>query len=138
MLQTFGKDNFPLEKYIVDVNKDISPPSYLTNGSAYIISNGLPDTDPETKTSLVEIMSNQPWPPREDFNLDESQYEAFRAALTKQMVVIQGPPGKLIQTIFIFLLFMLYIIQLIQERVKRTSAYALLKFYSQTRRNGLY
>lgn len=96
VLQAFGKDNFPLEKYIVDVDKDISPPSYLTNESVYVISNGLPHTDPDSKMSLVEIMSNKQWPPREDFNLDESQYEAFRAALTKQMVVIQGPPGKLI------------------------------------------
>lgn len=96
VLQAFGIDNFPLEKYIVDVNKDISPPSYLTDDSTYIISNGLPDTDRKAKMSVVEVMSNKQWPPREDFNLDESQYEAFRAALTKQMVVIQGPPGKLI------------------------------------------
>lgn len=96
VLQAFGKENFPLERYIVDVNKDILPPTYLTNDSVYVISNGLPETNPERKISLVEIMSNQQWPPREDFNLDESQYAAFRAALTKQMVVIQGPPGKLI------------------------------------------
>lgn len=105
MLQEFGKENFPLEKYIVDVNKDISPPSYLTENSVYMISNGLLENDPEFKISPVEMLSDRPWPPREDFKLDESQYEAFRAALTKQMVVIQGPPGKLMSTIFISLLF---------------------------------
>ena len=97
MLQGFDKDNFPLEKYIVNVDKDILPPSYLTsicNDSIYSISNGLPHTDPEAKVSRVDILDKQQWPPHEDFNLDESQYEAFRAALTKQMVVIQGPPGK--------------------------------------------
>lgn len=95
MLQEFGTENFPLEKYIVNVDKDILPPSYLSPASVYVISNGLPETDPEAKMSLVEPMSNQEWPPRADFNLDESQYDAFRAALTKQMVVIQGPPGDL-------------------------------------------
>lgn len=95
VLQDFGVDNFPLEKYIVNVDKIISPPSYLSEDSCYIISNGLPNTDPEAKVSPVDMLSAR-WPPREDFNLDESQYEAFRAALTKQMVVIQGPPGKLI------------------------------------------
>lgn len=105
VLQGFGNGNFPLEKYIVNVDKDISPPSYLTNDSIYTISNGLPHDDPEAKISPVEMLSNQQWPPREDFKLDESQYEAFRAALTKQMVVIQGPPGKLIPNILIVLLF---------------------------------
>lgn len=94
VLQEFGAENFPLEKYIVSVDKDIAPPSYLSKDSEYVISNGLPETDPDAKMSLVEVMHNQRWPPREDFNLDESQYAAFRAALTKQMVVIQGPPGE--------------------------------------------
>ncbi|KAJ6634627.1 NFX1-type zinc finger-containing protein 1, partial [Pseudolycoriella hygida] len=93
VLQEFGKNNFPLEKYIVDVDKNISPPSYLTNETVYVISNGLPDNDPDAKMSAVDVLSNRQWPPREDFKLDESQYEAFRAALTKQMVTIQGPPG---------------------------------------------
>lgn len=110
MLQDFGKDNFPLAKYIVDVDKDISPPSYLHNASEYIISNGLLDSDPDVKWSLVDMMSDQQWPPREDFKLDESQFEAFRAALTKQIVVIQGPPGKLICIIFTIQLFKLCII----------------------------
>lgn len=95
MLQEFGKDNFPLERYIVDVNKAILPPTYLTANSVYLLSNGLPETDPERKVSAVEMLSNQEWPPQDDFKLDTSQYEAFRAALTKQMVVIQGPPGKI-------------------------------------------
>lgn len=95
MLQQFGKANFPLEKYIVGVDKNITPPSYLTKTSTYKISNGLRKSDPDAKNSLVKMLSDHEWPPREDFNLDESQYDAFRAALTKQMAVIQGPPGEL-------------------------------------------
>lgn len=101
MLQSFGNDNFPLAKYIVNVDKDISAPSYLTEDSVFLISNGLPESDPNRKIIPVDMLSHQEWPPREDFHLDESQFTAFRAALTKQMVVIQGPPGKFICIIII-------------------------------------
>lgn len=94
MLQEFNADNFPLEKYIVDVEKVISAPSYLPMNKTYRLSNGLAATDPAAKSSLVKMLSEQEWPPCTDFKLDESQFEAFRAALTKQMVIIQGPPGK--------------------------------------------
>ena len=103
MLQGFDKNNFPLEKYIVNVDKEISPPKHLNNGSYYVMSNGLPEADPEAKVMAVDLLGKQQWPAREDFNLDESQYAAFRAALTKQMVVIQGPPGKLICILRFFL-----------------------------------
>lgn len=95
VLQEFKEDNFPLEKYIVKVNKDISPPSYLTEHSVYQITNGLPESHPERKVSTVKLLSTEQWPPCTDFRLDESQFEAYRAALTKQMVIIQGPPGKI-------------------------------------------
>lgn len=95
MLQKFGKDNFPLAKYIVEVNNNISHPTYVLEDTVYRISNGLPDSDPAALKSSVKVLSKQEWPPCEDFKLDESQFEAFRAALTKQMVVIQGPPGKI-------------------------------------------
>lgn len=95
VLQKFGKDNFPLEKYIVDVNRDISPPTYLRNNSVYKIPIYSPFDDTKAGMLAVDILNNQEWPPREDFKLDESQYEAFRAALTKQLAVIQGPPGKI-------------------------------------------
>lgn len=94
VLQIFAKNNFPLEKYIVDVNRDISPPSYLRNNSVYEFPIHLPD-DLEEGMLTVDILDDQQWPPREDFKFDESQYEAFRAALTKQLAVIQGPPGKI-------------------------------------------
>lgn len=91
MLQEFGENNFPLQKYIVNVDKGISRPSYLANDSTYTISNGLPSGS-ATKT-LVKISNDNEWPSHTDLNFDESQYDAYRAALTKQMVVIQGPPG---------------------------------------------
>lgn len=100
VLQSFGAGNFPLERYIVDMNKEILPPSYLSENKVYEISNGLADADAQMLP--VTILRKQEWPPFTDFNLDESQFEAFRAALTKQLVVIQGPPGT---NRFLFSLF---------------------------------
>lgn len=91
VLQEFSQDNFPLERYIVDVNKEILPPSYVSDDTVFNIPNGL--TDEDAKICPVQILNNREWPPHSDFNMDESQFEAFRAALTKQMVIIQGPPG---------------------------------------------
>lgn len=93
MLQELNKDNFPLERYIVDVNKNVLPPSYLAEAddAEYKIRNVLEGNVAEILP--VHMFRPQEWPPHWDFNLDESQFEAFRAALTKQIVVIQGPPG---------------------------------------------
>lgn len=96
VLQQFGVGNFPLEKYIVNVEKHMSPPSYLANHSEYSISNGLPVSDPEAKKITInDVMNSENWPPCDNFHLDESQYAAFQAALTNQFTVIQGPPGNL-------------------------------------------
>lgn len=118
VLQVFGKDNFPLEKYIVDVDRDISPPNHLRDKSVYNFPIYWAD---DTKAGkAVDILNNQEWPPREDFKLDESQYEAFRAALTKQLAVIQGPPGNIeLRTIFRFK-YSFYFVFTIQEQAKPT------------------
>ena len=36
---------------------------------------------------------NGKWPSADQLHLDESQYEAFKAALSQEFVLIQGPPG---------------------------------------------
>ncbi len=40
----------------------------------------------------VQVLNE--WPNRMYFGLDESQFDALKAALTKQFVIIQGPPGE--------------------------------------------
>lgn len=42
----------------------------------------------------VQILNENTWQHHYDFGLNESQYKAFRAALTKQLVIIQGHPGN--------------------------------------------
>lgn len=56
-------------------------------------------TGAESEKIPVQILRKE-WPSCVDLNMDESQYEAFQAALTKQMVVIQGPPGMYYSFIF--------------------------------------
>lgn len=41
----------------------------------------------------VQVLDENLWPNKIYFGLDESQFDALRAALTKQFVIIQGPPG---------------------------------------------
>lgn len=91
ILQQFGSKDFPLERYIVELNKEILPPSYLSENVAYQITNGLKNDD--ARTLKVRPLRRQEWPEATKFNMDESQFEAFRAALTNQIAVIQGPPG---------------------------------------------
>lgn len=96
MLKSFNIDNFPLQQYILYVNDEgtrPTHPSYVNEESNFMIPNGFIDDDYDDVK--VELLSNH-WPDKEDLNMDESQYDAFRAALTKKMVVIQGPPGNLI------------------------------------------
>lgn len=71
VLQWFDENNFPLRKYIIDVQTEVVRVSYL----------GEPAEDS--------------WTAADVFGLDESQVEAFRAAVTKELVIIQGPPGNL-------------------------------------------
>lgn len=94
MLQSFSKTDFPLQKYIIDVENDILPPPYLNEQSKYTLHKHLP-SDFDEKLENVQILNISDWPHRNYFILDESQFDAFRAALTKQLTIIQGPPGAL-------------------------------------------
>jgi hypothetical protein len=38
-------------------------------------------------------LKDEEWPSAEELALDENQYRAFKAALTRQFCIIQGPPG---------------------------------------------
>ena len=41
-------------------------------------------------TDYLPLNNPSEWPPAKDLRLNESQYEAFKAALTQEFVVIQG------------------------------------------------
>ncbi|CAG4956216.1 unnamed protein product [Colias eurytheme] len=69
---TFPED-LAMKKYIVDVEASSSPPLYLREFT--------PDIHRKFLSSAEEMC------------LNESQYEAFKLALTHEFAVIQGPPG---------------------------------------------
>lgn len=86
-----------MTKHIINVDKGVSAPSYLYRTKVYRLSNGLAASDPQLRTFDVRVLNKNHWPPgvHHHLGLDESQYEAFRAALTKQLAIIQAPPGKI-------------------------------------------
>ncbi|OXU25033.1 hypothetical protein TSAR_011075 [Trichomalopsis sarcophagae] len=83
-LQQMNEDNFPMEPYLVKGDRNSRPPRYLTSNYG---------TTLKYKNMLLPIAQGQYWPPAQQLGLDESQYQAFRCALTQDFAVIQGPPG---------------------------------------------
>lgn len=81
-LKTMDVDNFPMERYIIKVDRNISPPRYLSDDSTY-------DVD-VFNVALFDPLS---WPSAKALSLNDTQYEAFKAGLTKEFCIIQGPPG---------------------------------------------
>lgn len=81
-LQIMDEEKFPLKRYIIDVEPDVHPPAYLTHMT-------------EIECGRYNFVPLNPfnWPSAAQLGLDESQYRAFQAALTKEFCVIQGPPG---------------------------------------------
>lgn len=80
-------------RYIVECNTDVHPPAYLlpfekTYDLACIAAEGHKDSlkpfNPLTPTA---------WPAEEQLGLDDSQLQALQLALTKELAIIQGPPG---------------------------------------------
>lgn len=138
MLQSFNEENFPLRKYIIDVDTHIDPPPYVKPGHLYDLSDltcelvklpPLPvaqnttshkqtqkdgkrngnefdvrlflssiETPPlnariANQCKSVDMLKNE-WPELKLVELNDSQYAAFKAALSQQFVIIQGPPGE--------------------------------------------
>ncbi|XP_054723705.1 NFX1-type zinc finger-containing protein 1-like [Uloborus diversus] len=81
-LKQMNNNNMPFQDYIVHVEKDIKHPSYLNTLTRYNMF----------LTNVPVLMSDK-WPSKEKFGFDDTQYEAFKAAITKEFSIIQGPPG---------------------------------------------
>ncbi|CAG4965233.1 unnamed protein product [Parnassius apollo] len=80
-------DDLAMRKYIVSVDPEPKLPSYLTPSQTYKVNSE------DFLDILFTIDDNQTWPSNEQLGLNESQYEAFKLALTHEFSVIQGPPG---------------------------------------------
>ncbi|KAF6024122.1 ZNFX1 [Bugula neritina] len=60
---------------------------YLKPGVTYKLHTG------NSLTSPVPLQNFDEWPRAEEMGFNQSQYEAYKSALTEEFVVIQGPPG---------------------------------------------
>ncbi|KAL1461903.1 hypothetical protein WDU94_013766 [Cyamophila willieti] len=82
-MKQFEERNFPMARYIVYVNPVINPPAYLSNNSYLQVGN----------FSEFDVLNEFAWPSPDQLGLDKFQYEAYKAALTREFVIMQGPPG---------------------------------------------
>jgi hypothetical protein len=81
-LQSLEEHEFPMTKFIVFGERDTERPLYLREVERWNVLD-----------HCVNPMRDVGWPSASELELDESQYLAFKTALTSNFCVIQGPPG---------------------------------------------
>ena len=101
------QSSLPLSKYILSLCRDVEAPKYLQQEEIVEDSpSDLVERNPikvdvsalltrakRQAKRFINILDGAEWPAISDVNLDQSQYEAVKAALTKEISIIQGPPG---------------------------------------------
>nr|XP_054748302.1 NFX1-type zinc finger-containing protein 1-like [Lytechinus pictus] len=102
-LQRMSGHSLPFSRYTLSMLSDIKPPDYLieciiTEDGDMIQEKRSIDISPLLKRTQrccqkVDVLCDGAWPDLDDVQLDHSQYEAAKAALTKELSIIQGPPG---------------------------------------------
>lgn len=119
-LQKMQKEDLPFQKYIVECETQVKEPAYLKEDTAYNLAplvktshkvkepahlktdtaNNLafwrktsPQEECPDSLKSVRILDPDQWLSMEALKLDESQMEALKLALTKELAIIQGPPG---------------------------------------------
>ncbi|XP_046738512.1 NFX1-type zinc finger-containing protein 1-like [Diprion similis] len=81
-MRLMRESNFPMTKYLVNADTSTSLPRYLAPGQML-----------QYEDFSLPIGGYHFWPSAKEMKLDETQYNAFRCALTQEFAVIQGPPG---------------------------------------------
>lgn len=81
-------ESFYMKKYIVYASNEAQAPEYMRAGNSLM-------TIRNVKKQNIEFspVIQGDWPTAEDLGLDQSQFNAFYAGLTKDFSIIQGPPG---------------------------------------------
>ena len=99
-LQEIQEEDIPFQKYIVECDTQVKKPTYLTMDTAYdfapLVEDHLSDdnTYPDgLRRQSVHVLDPKQWPSVDTLRLDESQIQALSLALTKELAIIQGPPG---------------------------------------------
>ena len=95
-LQTLKPEHIPFKDYIIKAFPNVDKPCYLSSSTMYKLNFNLKEItatenmDNDIKT--YPIMNPQKWPDHNEY-MDESQLEALINMLTKEVSIVQGPPG---------------------------------------------
>ncbi|KAH9515707.1 NFX1-type zinc finger-containing protein 1, partial [Bulinus truncatus] len=89
-LQEMLDESLPMEKYIVNCEKDIASPVYLNLLTKYNVSCLIKGN---CSQSFVLVLTPSTWPNLTQVCMNEHQYLAVKTALTHELTLIQGPPG---------------------------------------------
>ncbi|KAL0594819.1 LOW QUALITY PROTEIN: NFX1-type zinc finger-containing protein 1, partial [Plecturocebus cupreus] len=101
-LQEVQEEDVPFQRNIVECDSHVKEPRYLLMGGRYdftpIIEN--PSATGEFLRNFeglrhprINVLDPSQWPSKEALKLDDSQMEALQFALTRELAIIQGPPG---------------------------------------------
>lgn len=102
-LQELPVEDIPFQDYIVKCEPQVRVPTYLARGSVYDLralmkegpaaDRAKPEGPGTLAGSRVDVLDPGQWPALDLLGLDISQMEALQLALTKELAIIQGPPG---------------------------------------------
>lgn len=78
----------------MECDKDVQPPAYLRRNDLYNLT-CIANSESKTEKSLppFHCLREAKWPTMQELGLDDSQMKAMQLALTKELAIIQGPPG---------------------------------------------
>ena len=87
-----NESNFPLQKILTLHDTNINPPEYLRHDPKVDMTACFNDHPDKESLSSVDILRQ--WPLKGiTTSMDESQLEAVHRILTKELAIVQGPPG---------------------------------------------
>ncbi|KAL5117011.1 hypothetical protein ACEQ8H_005097 [Pleosporales sp. CAS-2024a] len=89
-LQHMMREPFPLSEHLVDVKKEVEPPSYIKH-NPYVNMSSLVSMEESAAFENINVLDE--WPVPSLLSLDESQSKALKDMLTKKLAIVQGPPG---------------------------------------------
>lgn len=89
-LQRLVQEQFPLSEHIVDLQKAVDAPSYISHKPYRDLSSVFRSSNIGTLPA-VDVLNN--WPEDPETALDNSQQMAMKQILTKKLSIVQGPPG---------------------------------------------